>query len=117
MSATLGEITPDFIGQYLDTGYDRFQSPFGINGLCRVDGKSLNLLAVVSTRPNTGQFHRFMDAAKQEFDEIGIWEILNRDLHPVLERYGFIPAKMIDLESGETMTGQKWTKPKTGDEP
>ena len=117
MSATLGQITPSPAADILGTGYSRFVSPFGIDGLCRTDGRRLDLLAVIANQPNTGQFREFMEAAKQEFDEIGIWDILNPELNPVLERYGFMPAAMTDPKTGEWVAGRKWLKPKTTGEP
>ncbi len=78
----LGKTTPDLAGQILKTGYDRFQSPTGIDGLCRVTGKRLDLLAVFAAQEGKGQFRNFIAKSKKEFETIRIYEIWN----PTLKR-------------------------------
>lgn len=99
-SKTLGPLVPDFASIILGTGYHTFQSRFGIHGLAKHAGPRLDLLAIIASRPKTGQFHRFMDACKEEFSEIYIWETWNPMLAKILRRYGFKECSR--TERGET---------------
>ena len=79
----------DPFGEMLGTGYKRFESSVGINGLAKVTGKRIDILAVVATRQRTGQFRRFIAAAKNAFDVVAVWEDWNHVVGDALHRYGF----------------------------
>src|SRR5438094_739910 len=85
----LGTRIPDWASMTLVTGYFRFKSAIGVKGLAKDDAVRLDLLAVQSTNPGTGQFKRFIEAAKQEYQIICVWHDWNPMLGPMLERYGF----------------------------
>lgn len=108
--STLGELSPDPAGNALGTGYQRFCSNFGIDGLARTFSKDkLELLAVVSTDEGRGNFRRFIESCKGEYQRIYIWEIFNPVLHGVLKRYGFAPTKMYEQDR-EWVEGWRWEK-------
>ena len=49
--------TPDPVGTMLGTGYMRFETRIGIQGLTRMDNEGgLDILAVVSESPGNGKF-------------------------------------------------------------
>lgn len=96
---SLGKITIDPIGQELGTGYMRFVSPLGVDGLVKARSPRLDLLFVGTSYPGTGQFRRFIAQAKTEFGTICIWEVWSDVLQIVLPRYGFVPAT--DFVDGE----------------
>lgn len=89
MSRLKLKFTPDPIGDMLGTGYKRFESSVGINGLAKVTGKRIDILAVVATRQRTGQFRRFIAAAKNAYDVVAVWEDWNPVISEALQRYGF----------------------------
>jgi hypothetical protein len=106
----LGKLTVDPVGEALGTGFGRFVSPLGVDGLVKVRSPRLDILFVGTSQPGTGQFRRFIAQAKTEFDIICIWEIWNDQLKTVLPRYGFLPAT--DFQDGEQLTGFRWDRVK-----
>lgn len=104
----LGIIEPDIIGEYLKTGYCRFRSPIGINGLAREQGPLLEILAVVANKPGTGQFRTFIERCKQEYETVTVWEDWNPIVGEALKRYGFVPTSAPDGDS--TISGWIWRK-------
>lgn len=97
---------PDPNAVVLKTGFRRFNSHQGIDGLMRISGYDLELLAVHATRPGTGQFRRFVTACKAKFDTIAIWHVWNNDLPAILLRYGFSPYEK--TEKQENLIGFRW---------
>lgn len=93
----------------MNTGYQRFTHTSGVQGLAKVTGKRLDLLAVVSSHPGAGEFRAFIADAKKHFDVIAIWEIWEPLLDGILQRYGFTRTTL--TEDGETTTGRLWTNP------
>ncbi len=106
--SVLGTTYPDPFGAILNTGFERFNSPTGINGLVRVEGGQLEILAVDATKPGTGQFRKFMKQCKQEYEAIIVWEVWNKGLEQVLVRYGFTPHAGIEPLTQEPLTGMRW---------
>lgn len=106
----LGHTTEDPISVALETGYRRFYSPFGVEGLARVQGPKLEILAIAATLPHQGLFRAFITKAKEEFQIICIWEVWNEFLPAVLVRYGFHPITQLDPVTCEITSGFKWTK-------
>lgn len=104
----LGQTTPDPLGLMLGTDFDRFESPYGIDGLARVSGSELELLAVVTDTPGEGQFRQFITACKAQFESIRVFEIWNDALAHTLERYGFTP--FTTTENGEPLSGYRWQR-------
>lgn len=102
----LGARSPDWAADVLGTGYNRFESPLGVKGLAKDDAVRLDLLAVESTTPGTGQFKRFIKAAKQEYQIIWIWLDWNPILGPILERYGF--RRYSEQWNDEELIGLRW---------
>jgi len=98
----------DPIGAALGTGFMRFVSPLGADGLVYVRQPRLDILFIGTSAPGTGQFRRFIQQAKTEFDVIGIWAVWSDLLHEVLPRYGFRPAT--DYFQGDELTGYRWDK-------
>lgn len=106
----LGRITPDPVGQILNTGYSRFESPSGIDGLAKVNGDRLDLLAVISTSPGKGLFRAFIALAKLRYTTICVWHDDNPLIGQALKRYGFTPEVEINGD-GEIVPGWRWDKP------
>ena len=104
----LGKLTVDPVGEKLGTGFGRFVSPLGVDGLVKVRSPRLDILFIGTSHPGTGQFRRFIQQAKTEFDIICIWEVWSPILKIVLPRYGFLPAT--DFVNGESLTGFRWDK-------
>ena len=106
--AVLGLVTVDPIAAILGTPYQRFSSPFGIDGLAWSVPSRLDLLAVSATIPRTGQFRRFIRGAQAEYETICVWEVWNHDLAEALVRYGFQPAE--EEQNGEILRGFRWDR-------
>lgn len=106
------DFQPDPIGQMLGTFFNRFESRAGIGGLAKVspDSLTLELLAVHSATPGTGQFRRFIANCKAHYHTICVWHVSNPLLDKVLPRYGFNREVTVD-GYGETLTGWRWDKP------
>lgn len=108
----LGVMEPDPVGLLLGTGYQRFASPFGIDGLCIVTATCLDLLAVEARTPRHGHFRHFIQQCKNRFQEIVIWHVDNPILKSALIRYGFEPTLQIGPD-GERIPGFRWERPST----
>lgn len=104
----LGTKTLDLASQLLGLNYKRFQSPTGIEGLAKEDGKRLDILAVNATKPGTDQFHEFIIWCKAEYEAIYVWEIWNPLLEQILQRYGFQVA--LQLVKGQMVWGRSWKR-------
>lgn len=89
------------------TGYEAFTAPCGIDGLARIDGEHLHVLAVVSAGP--GAFRRFVQLAKLEFAAITVWEVWNPIARDALLRYDFEPTRGRDAD-GKPTTGLTWSR-------
>lgn len=108
----LGKLEPDPVGQILRTQMMRFQSPLQIDGLCRVKGKSVELLAVLSPDDGKGHFRNFIQALKTEADSIRVMHINNPQLKAALHRYGFSDYEDVESIQGEIefVTGMEWKR-------
>lgn len=106
----LGKITADPNAALFDREpeFVRFVSPLGVDGLVKVRLPRLDILAIGSSHPGSGQFRRFIVQAKTEFDTICVWEVWNPLLKAVLPRYGFVPAT--DFFEGSQVSGFRWDK-------
>lgn len=96
--------------------YSHFTTRLGIEGLARVTGADLELLAVNATKPGTGQFRRFITEAKTRFASITLWSIVNDEMVPTLARYGFGPCVGPDRKldgTPSTTEGMRWRKADT----
>lgn len=93
--------------------YCHFTTRLGIEGLARVTGADLELLAVHATKPGTGRFRRFIIEAKARFASITLWSIVNSEMVPTLARYGFGPCVGPDTAldgTPSTTEGMRWRK-------
>ena len=109
MNNVLGVIAPDPIGKQLGTGYERFSSSCGIDGLAKVNGYRLDVLAVINPTGRPGRFRLFITLCKVEFDTICIWNITNPIVAGALTRYGFT-AEVEITNLGEAIEGMRWDK-------
>ncbi|MDE2107411.1 MAG: hypothetical protein KGL39_60000 [Patescibacteria group bacterium] len=98
---------PDPIGVLLGTGYNRFETADGMNGLAKITGDRLDVLAVVASKAGAGQFRRFIASAKLTFKIVAVWEDWNPIIGDALKRYGFHPATCTEAD-GEVNHGWKW---------
>ncbi len=100
---------PDPAALILDTGYQRFETTCGIVGLAKIVEKRLDVLAVQATKKGKGQFRAFITHAKQEFEEVCVWEDWNPALAGILTRYGFKKAVRLE-DNNEIISGWRWLK-------
>jgi hypothetical protein len=101
-------------------GYSEFKSPIGISGMCRVDGRRVQFLAVDSIQPGNGLFRDFIIAVKKEFDRIDLMFVESPILLSCLPRYGFKPyqerqflkstSRFPELSRWEHVEGYRWDK-------
>ena len=62
----------------------------GIMGMVQLENfKTLDIIAISSCQPRTGQCRRFIKIAKAFFNEIRVYDIWNTHLREALLRYGF----------------------------
>lgn len=107
---SLGTTSPDPVGEILQTGFRRFQSPFGIDGLYRAANGRLDLLAVATDVKGTGRFRNFITAIKSERTHVRVLHVANKNLADALARYGFVPFEDVETINGdvEFITGMEW---------
>lgn len=101
---------PDPIGEILRTGFWRFTSHAGIDGLARETGNLLEILAVATDNPGNGQFRQFIADCKRHYRVVTIWKIWNPFLEAVLWRYEFNPVSAREAD-GEIISGMTWFNP------
>lgn len=77
-------------------------------GLAHVTGRRIDILAVRSRFPESGNFARFLLALMQAYDTVAFWEILNPDLPDTLARRGFRPV--VETIAGESGHGMRWDR-------
>lgn len=109
----LGEIVSDPVGVLIKSGYMRFDTPH-CAGLVHetsitTDATHLQILAIVSRKPNSGQFRDFIHRAQALFATISIWAIWNEDFACILKHYGFVTVHETD-QYGDPIEGMRWTK-------
>lgn len=100
---------PDPLGSALGTGYNRFKSTTGVDGLAKISGNEFRILAVHTFNPGQGQFREFIAKCKESFDSILVEVIMAPNLASVLTRYGFTPSELKE-DWGEEMPVLKWQK-------
>lgn len=105
----LGKVTPDPAGTILGTGFKRFYSRSGIDGLARENGDRLDILAVVANKPGKGQFRSFIATCQKQYRTVCVWGIFNPLLEEILGRYGFTPETEID-QWGMPLVGMRWDR-------
>lgn len=98
---------PDPIGVMLGAGYNRFATADGMDGLAKITGDRLDVLAVVASKAGAGQFRRFIASAKLAFKIVAVWEDWNPIVGAALKRYGFHPATCKEAD-GEVNHGWQW---------
>ena len=103
-SAGLGIVTADPMGEVLGTGYKRFESPFGVNGLAKESSERVDILALVSDEEGKGHFRAFIARCLAIHHTVCVWEVWNPILGAALRRYGFRPAWETD-RFGDVLSG------------
>lgn len=94
------------------TDFMEFRSPFGVDGLARVRGNRLEILAVISVEEGKGHFRDFVSACQQRYVGIRFWALMNPELEKALTRYGFYGGNDVD-EFGDVVDVMDWTAPLT----
>ncbi len=108
-SEGLGTLTPDPFGVMLGTGYSRFNSPLGIEGLAKESNGRVDILAVVAPEEGKGHLAMFLAHCMTVYDTICIWEDWNPILGPMLARRGFVRISELD-KFKEKITGWRWDR-------
>lgn len=106
----LGHTKRNNVSDALGTRFRDFHSPYGIDGLVRVEGDDVTFLAVLCKgKKGTGRFKRMMHALRQAARSITFLHVDNARLAEHLGRNGFIARKVNYLgemvpgyQSGET---------------
>lgn len=93
------------------TEFKQFHTELGVSGLCIVEDKKLEILAIHSAIEGHGNMREFFRLAKLEYDEIYVWEIWHQWLKDKLSEYGFYPTLKDIAET--TVHGMKWRKNET----
>lgn len=101
----IGESIPWFAE--IQNPFDAFDTGT-VHGLAFVRQRRIDILAVHSHLPGQGDFRRFIEALKGAYDTIGIWEIINADMHIIMPRLGFTAAQ--DILGGDPLDGYRWEK-------
>lgn len=105
-----GPVILDRYAMIAKTGYWKFVSRAGIDGLMKWKDGRLDLLAIFTANPGTGQFREFIKEAKLISSTIFVWHIFNPTLGKILFRYGFKPVvetfKIQDRE--DVAKGVRW---------
>lgn len=113
MKPSIGRTEIDPVSVVLETGYSKFSSPSGINGLCKeLAPDKLQVLAVDATKPGTGQFREFMKQIKSDYPNIEFLFVDNITLRCTLHRYGFTEFGYEETHldgKKEWITGFRWT--------
>lgn len=107
--SVLGKTSIDPVGAMLNTRMQRFVSPTGIEGLARVAGDRLDVLAVINPTGLRGRFRAFIAAAKIEYQTICVFAIENPIVDQALRRYGFTLDVEID-QFGDVQELLRWDK-------
>lgn len=79
-----------------------------IHGLARVDDRRIDLLAVVAVVSGRGDFRKFLDELRANYDTICFWEIWNQDLNAMLLRRGFTVVR--EPVDGDLVQGLRWDR-------
>lgn len=103
----IGELSLDKWGQIFQTGYQAF-STGEVRGLAIVRDDRIWVLAMAADEPNRGHGGRFIDALKDAYRVVTVWEILNASLAAMLARRGF--KLVVEVEDGERLEGMRWTR-------
>lgn len=82
-----------------------------VQGLARVIGKRLDILAVATKKESQGHLTEFLKQCMDEYTTIGIWLVWNRRLHDILLKKGFRDVTEEVLKGDGTVTGMRWDAP------
>lgn len=103
----------DPVGEILGTGFCRFVSPTGVEGLAKSEGDRLDVLAVFCRTPGRGCFREFMRRARARFVTVCVWEDWNPVVGDALVRWGFRRVQQVEPD-GEIITGWRWDRSPNG---
>lgn len=109
-SIGLGIVSPDPVGDHLGTGYSRFVSPLGIDGLAKEDGSRVDLLAVYSPDPGKGHLSAFIAHCQSVYETVCVWEDMNPVIGAMLSKRGYRRVMQIDDKHGELLHGWRWDR-------
>lgn len=105
-------MNPDAISMVFGTGFERFHSSCGIEGLAKVRDHELDLLAVIANKPGSGEFRTFINNCKAAYNRIALWHVHNPILEQMLKNYGFQPVT--EFERGEKVIKWQWVRKVNG---
>lgn len=106
MNSFFSSWKPDRIGLILGTGMMRFTHQSGCDGLARIDGDSLFVLAVGTQAEGQGNFRAFINDAKASFFRVVLMHDVNPVVTSALARYGF--KRVVIWEQGEEIPSWEW---------
>jgi hypothetical protein len=87
----IGKLKPDPVGQYLGTGFEKFNTGTVV-GLARVREECLEILAIATVPRRRGHLRGFVRAAQKSYRAIRFLDVFNPQLDQALARYGFDQA-------------------------
>lgn len=100
---------PDPTGLLLGTGFMRFTTGIGIDGLALEYSDSIDILAVYSNIEGRGNFRKFMSELKRHYNQVRVLHIMEPIVAKALKNYGFLEVTAI-MPDGEKVEGLEWNK-------
>jgi hypothetical protein len=90
----VGLLTPDPLGVELGTHLMRFSNKsLQVDGLCKVAGRRIDLVAICSRDCNKGNVSKFFDQLMAAYRAIYVWEIWSPVIKQMLFRRGFMAIR------------------------
>jgi hypothetical protein len=103
----IGELAPFALGT--GTQFCTFQTAT-VHGLARVEERADRSPGCRRRRQSgRGDFRRFLDELKRNYETICVWEIWNQELNAMLGRRGFKGVR--EEVDGDLVQGLRWDKP------
>lgn len=109
----IGRLTPYPTALILGTGFSIFDCT-NWNGLARVDGERIDILAISTAPVGAGYCRKFFGQLKDAYMTIKVYAIENEILREALLRWGFTPFKEADIlmpgQEEAWIEGLQWTR-------
>lgn len=100
---------PDPAGLLLGTGFMRFTTKLGIDGLALESNDHIDILAVHSDDPGKGNFRKFLIELRARYHSINFLSVQNDILRDSLVRGYFKPTQFIGTD-GVIVAAMGWKK-------
>jgi hypothetical protein len=109
MHPVVGSLYPDENSVRLGTGFYGFRSSWlKIDGLCKVKGRTIEILAVNSGEMGRGNFRVFVEQLQAHYDCVAFLIVRSQVLKTKLPSYGFSHLKKVT--GGESVDVWIWNR-------